>query len=298
MSLDTQGARVALADGELDVRVAHRRGASWRFEAGPFVVWVRGTAFRLSYDARHGRFAVQMEAGLVEVHGPSEERTFTLRAGESIELFATPEGKSIAAPIAPPPVPVKPDKQTARPVIEPARPSPAPVRRRLAVIDPGERRRQPGRWAQLIARGEFAAVVRDAEERGMDATLASASAADLTSLADAARYTRRNDLARQALLFVRARFPRSARASDAAFFLGRLAESPSSGSDVALSWYETYLAESKAGPYAGEALGREIVLLARANRAAARKVAQTYLRRFPKGTHAELARSLVESASE
>jgi hypothetical protein len=152
-------------------------------------------------------------------------------------------------------------------------------------------------------------VVKDAERRGLDATLASASAAELTSLADAARYTRHNDLARQALLGLRARFPGTVRASDAAFFLGRLAEQPSSSSPsspssspgsasgAALSWYETYLRESEHGPYAGEALGREIAMFARTDRARAQKAAQIYLERFPHGTQAELAKSLLESSA-
>jgi ferric-dicitrate binding protein FerR (iron transport regulator) len=301
LALDAHGARVALADGALDVRVEHRRDASWRFEAGPFSVRVKGTSFRLTYDARSGRFAVQMEAGVVEVRGPSADRAFTLRDGESIELFAVPEGKPAAAPVALPAVepaaPVKAESVPAKPGAEPTRPSPPPARRRLAVLERGETGPEASGWARLIARGEFATVVRQAEERGLDATMANASAAELTSLADAARYTRRNALARQALLSVRARFPGTTRASDAAFFLGRLAE-PSSGSAQALTWYQTYLAESSDGPYAGEVLGREIVLLARTDRAAARKVARTYLERFPRGTQAELAKSLVESRSE
>jgi TolA-binding protein len=174
----------------------------------------------------------------------------------------------------------------------------APVRRKLAVVERGESSPEAESWARLIARGEFAAVVRQAEARGIDTVLDGASAADLTALADAARYTRRSDLARQALLGVRARFPGTTRASDAAFFLGRLAESPASTAGAALSWYETYLRESQSGPYASEALGREIVLLSRSDRARARKVAQTYLERFPKGTQAELARSLVEPTAE
>jgi TolA-binding protein len=157
---------------------------------------------------------------------------------------------------------------------------------------------EPIAWAGLIAQGDFAGVIKDAEKRGIDATLASASAAELTSLADAARYTKRNDLARQALLGLRARYPGTARSSDAAFFLGRLAESPSSFSGAALTWYETYLHESARGPYAGEALGREIALLARTDRVRAQKAAQLYLERFPHGTQAEQAKSLLESSTK
>jgi hypothetical protein len=188
--------------------------------------------------------------------------------------------------------------EAAPPLVEPAasHASPASARRRAPQAERGQAARQSGRWGRLIAQGEFAAVVKDAETQGLDATLAGASAADLTALADAARYIRRTDLARQALLGLRARFPGTARAGDAAFFLGRLAESPVSSASAAVAWYETYLAESGRGPYAGEALGREIALLSRTDRARAQKAAETYLERFPHGTQAELAKSLLESA--
>jgi len=113
------------------------------------------------------------------------------------------------------------------PLPTPARPSLHRARTRggdsFAESQPGES------WSSLIARGEFAAVVKDAEDRGLDVTLARASAAELTLLADAARYTRRYDVARQALLRVRERFPGSSRSSEAASSWGvspRLARRP------------------------------------------------------------------------
>ncbi len=151
---------------------------------------------------------------------------------------------------------------------------------------------EPGRWTRLIGQGEFAAVVREAEQRGLDTVFASAPAAELTALADAARYLRRSELARQALLGLRARFAGTARAREAAFFLGRLAEQLPSSSAAAIAWYDTYLAESARGPYAGEALGRQLALLARSDPARARELARAYLERFPHGAQAELARSL------
>jgi len=300
-ALDARGTRIALAGGELGVRVRHRQGTSWRFDAGPFNVKVVGTAFHLAYEAQRGRFALQMLAGVVEARGPSDDRVFTLRAGEFLELFANPGTLPPAAPAEPEPIragPVPARVEVAPPPVEPAapRPGPAPSRRRAARIERGEAALAAGGWGKLIAQGDFAAVVKDAEQRGLDATLAGASAADLTSLADAARYIRRTDLARQALLGLRARFPGTAHASDAAFFLGRLAESAPASVAAAVAWYETYLGESGQGPYAGEALGREIALLARTDRARAQKAAETYLGRFPHGSQAELAKSLLESA--
>ena len=300
LALDAYGSRIALADGELDVQVRHRSGTSWRFDAGPFSVQVVGTAFHIVYEAERGRLALQMVTGMVKARGPSDDRVFTLRAGESLELFAWVEAKPAparpaAAPLATVPAPTE---EISPPLTEPAPPHVSPPLGRRRAPRPEPTVPESGGWARLIAQGDFTAVVRAAERRGLDTTLAGASASDLTAFADAARYTRRNDLARQALLGLRARFPGTARASDAAFFLGRLAELTPASASASLVWYETYLDESGRGPYAGEALGREMALLSHTDRARARKAAQTYLERFPHGTQAERAKSLLESVPE
>jgi hypothetical protein len=301
LGVSARGARVALDDGELDVEVRHRRGTSWSFEAGPFKVKVVGTSFHVAFEEQRGRFALRMREGVVEARGPSPDRVFTLRAGEFLELFADAVAKpAVASPsgavaTAPAPAPAAAAPTLGPTPVEAVEPHGASATAHRRLSHPDRHELSPGRWAGLIARGDFDAVVREAESRGLDEVFASASAAELTSLADAARYVRRNDLARQALLGLRARFPGSARASDAAFFLGRLAEQlPSSAAAVA--WYETYREESVRGPYEGEALGREMALLAHADRARARNVATAYLERFPHGTQSDLARSLLESA--
>jgi TolA-binding protein len=301
VSTDAHGAQVAVADGAIDVYVKPRKHSSWRFEAGPFSVLVKGTAFRLGFDAAKGRLDLHMKTGVVEVRGPREDGVVTLREGESVQLFASPPHE---APLARPvPVEQKVDAEAAAALKQPA-PTPAdaasrsPARHvvhgstgRLAIHE------SPS-WSDLIARGDFRAVVRDAESRGLDVTLARGSASDLITLADAARYTRKYETARQALLALRARFAGSDRAKDAAFFLGRLSEVGPASSDAALTWYDTYLAEAGRGPYASEALGRKLTLLVRTDPEQARKAARTYLQRFPQGNQADLAHSVVESPAE
>lgn len=314
LSVDGHGSRIALAHGDLDVAITHRQGSSWLFEAGPFSVKVTGTAFHMAFDSARGRLGLQMSSGSVEVRGPTRDRVVTLHAQESLELYARPQATLAkgTSPGAPAPAAPKaegasdlPSRQTAGEAqvraVALASPSPrksaSPVHRRVAVVEQADPGPEQG-WSKLIARGEFAAVVEDAERRGIDGTLASAGAAELTSLADAARYTRRNDVARKALLALRSRYRDSERAKEAAFFLGRLAEATPSTSASAFTWYETYLGEAPVGPYADEALGRELVLLARTDRARARDVARRYVERFPNGAQAELAKSLVQSAPE
>jgi FecR protein len=312
LSLDAHGVRIALAHGELHASIQHREGASWRFDAGLFSVRVKGTTFHLSYDAGQERLSLQMLSGQVEVRGPSADRILTLGAGESIELFAGVAPRALPAPapaLAPAPAPgvdepLPPTAEIALPRDEAptvTRNGPNRVRHRVhgeARVDSEPGSGASDRWAQLIARGDFAAVLAEADRRGLNTILAKASPAELTSLADAARYTRRYDLARQVLLAVRARFSETNQASNAAFFLGRLAELPPSSSGAALTWYETYLDEAVHGSYAGEALGREMSLLVGTDRGRARRTAQVYLERFPQGSQAELARSLSRTASE
>lgn len=291
--MDSHGARIALGGGELEVSVTRRQGSSWRFDAGPFTVAVKGTAFHLGFSPERGRLALQMHHGVVEVTGPSKDRRLTLRDGESLELFAE---QPVAGPTggAPAAAPV-PASAEVTPGL-----APAPVRATVHRPRPKSSDVADGAtpsWGSLIAQGEFAAVVKDAEVRGFERTFAEASAAELTALADAARYTRRYDLARQALLRVRERFAGTSRSSEAAFFLGRLAETGPSPA-TALDWYQTYLRESARGPYAAEASGRQLALYAGSNPARARVAAREYLDRYPLGPQAELARSLLPARGE
>jgi TolA-binding protein len=151
-------------------------------------------------------------------------------------------------------------------------------------------------WRKRLARGDFQGVVAEAERAGIDQTLGTATVADLAALADAARYLRERQLARRALLAVRQRFPDGPEAADAAFFLGGLVEHAAghAADGEALAWYQRYLGATPQGTYAGEALGREMVLVHRLQgAAAARPVATTYLSRFPDGPYAAQAAGLL-----
>jgi TolA-binding protein len=151
-------------------------------------------------------------------------------------------------------------------------------------------------WSKRLATGDFEGILADAERRGLDQLLAKAPRSDLAALADAARYARRFDVARRALLAERERFPGSLQANEAAFFLGGLAESDSASASAALEWYERYLAESPQGTYASQALGRRLMIVHRLRgRETAKALALAYLNQYPKGPYARYARNLLES---
>jgi hypothetical protein len=150
-------------------------------------------------------------------------------------------------------------------------------------------------WTAELAAGRFATILQQAERRGLDKVIVEVSSDELAALSDAARYSRREDVARPALAAQRRRFPRSVRANDAAFLLGRLEET-AGNSELALSWYERCLAESPHGSYVSEALGRKMTLVKRVHGAArARPIAEEYLRRFGHGTYAAAARALIRA---
>ena len=163
----------------------------------------------------------------------------------------------------------------------------------------------PADWPGRVASGAFQGVVDEADAIGVEQCLARAPAESLVALADAARYVRRTDLARQALLAERRRFARSVGAHDAAFLIGRLAEDTSGDLREALLWYDRYLEQSQAdsgggnkndgyeGTYASEALGRKMLALDRLGEAAdARVTAEHYLTAFPTGAFATRARRI------
>ena len=144
-----------------------------------------------------------------------------------------------------------------------------------------------------MASGHWDRILEDVERAGIKTTLDKASSEELFALADAARYRRRTDLARAALVAERRRFPGSPRALDAIFLLGRVDESAERGMAQAIEWYDEYLARAPSGAYAAEALGRKMTLTNELDgQARARPVAEEYLRRFPKGSYARLARAL------
>jgi hypothetical protein len=315
-STDENGARVTVDEGQAHVDVVHFPRARWSFDAGPFVVAVTGTAFTISWAAEENRLDVRLENGTVTVSGPVSDAPIALRAGQWLTVRASevlirglgaPGGGSNEAP------------HDQAPSVESGTPSPAERTPESSALESGGRMpgaRRPDRvrdavdpsgaavrsqrrtanpqhhWAADLADGRFASIVDDALLLGVAEALLETSTDELAALADAARYTRHDDIARGALLAQRRRFPGSEHARVAAFFLGRLAETQRNDRE-ALSWFESYSMEDPNGTYASEALGRKMTLVEQLDgNDAARPLAEAYLRRFPSGTYAQAAHAL------
>lgn len=276
VELAGRGARIALEDGVADVEVVHRPGAQWVFEAGPFVIAVHGTAFSLGWSARDARLDLRMRSGVVSVAGPVPGGEVELKAGQSLALTVGRDvsGRSDVPSDAP---------GVSPPAVEPSRARPS---RREVKLD----------WPTRLANGDAAGIVSEARRRGVAWVLESSSSSDLSALADAARFQRDGELARQALRAQRRRFAGSPRAAEASFLLGRLEDETDSGRARALDWYDRYLKEAPHGTYVSEALGRQMLVLEETGQhAAAAVIAADYLHRFSGGTYAHAARAILRA---
>lgn len=289
--LDEHGGAVVLKRGSMRVHIAKKPRAAWTVAAGPYDVRVTGTAFDVSWSAQEQAFDLRMQSGAVIVTGPLAQSGIALKAGQHLfgvvaEGRLTVEGASVPQ-AATKPEPIAALEPTAPDTKARSAPTPsAPAARASA---------EPHAWTKQVAQGHFAAVLDEAEQRGLDRTLASGSLEELAALADAARYAGRSQIAKRVLLAERQRFAGSAAARDAAFFLGRIAEDSGAGG---IEWYERYVAESPRGPYASQAFGRKMMLLYKQRGAAAAKpVAVEYLSRFPNGPYAAAARKLEQESS-
>ena len=276
--VNADGAHLVLERGLLDVDVVHRVGAAWTIKAGPYEVAITGTAFSMSWDS--DELTVAMIRGSVVVKGPLATPGVSVLAGEKFSVRERDHSLSIVDQVrAPDPV-----EHEGRPVRTGSAQSQEPAPRPSGA---GQS------WSARVASGDYRSVLREAEQKDLDATLINGPLADLAALADAARYLRRDDIARRALVAERSRFPHSSEAHAAAFLLARLLEEEG---DIlgAASGYDRYLRESPRGSFAQEAMGRELALLrGRGDRTAALPVAQRYLREFPFGPYTQIARDVT-----
>ncbi|WP_437753900.1 FecR domain-containing protein [Sorangium sp. So ce1389] len=331
-AVTARGAQIHIENGAAHFRVVHLPDAEWIAEAGPFTVTVTGTEFDLSWQRERieltmqsgsvvvrgplvsGGIALQGGQRLVADVTRGELTIADLKAGGGARA---PEGGALREASAPartgamdereapaetgalaqPEAPAAPDAPStssapARPDVM-ATPGATAAPGSAAVRAPAAPAPASQSYRERVARGDFAGAVAAAEARGIDATIDASPLAEIAALADAARYTGRNDLARRALLAERSRFPGSPEARSAAFLLGRMDEPGSPG--AAIGWYDQYLAESPAGSLAAEALGRKMIALRTSQgKDAARPAAEQYLARYPRGAFASTAAEILD----
>lgn len=301
-AVNAEGAHFAIDQGTASFRITPNQQHRWAIEAGPFLVTVKGTEFTVVWDASSEWFEVRLEQGRVAVRGPVLGDNLVLRPGQKLSV-SLPRAELVlseASAERPPPdrapgssAPEGTSGDLAAPALASGKTSPP---RASAAPAPGSSAAPAvaggRRWSAALANGQWDRILADVEHAGLEATLESVSSSDLFALADAARYRRRAELARAALLAQRRRFPDSARSIEALFLLGRVEESRGSPAP-AIRWYDEYLTRAPGGTYAAEALGRKMILVNTTDGPArARELAVEYLRRFPDGSYAGSALAL------
>jgi TolA-binding protein len=292
VEVNGRGARFALEEGTMSVDVRPRLDSHWLFEAGPFVVTVRGTSFNLAWNPNETVLEVRLQDGAVTVANNVWGNEIQMRAGQTLRVSlrdaTTTLGTLGGVADSSPSTTLAPSATAAPSETAP----PAPIAEATAAVPRWSNRG----WPKQLAAGKAAAIVSDAERAGVAEVLERADGEDLWALANAARYTARYGLAKQALLAQRTRFPSSQRAREAAFLIGRLHDGDPAEPGQALAWYERYLTEVRDGAHVSDALGRKMTLLQRWGRSKeAVSIAREYVRRFPGGTYANAARVLIRA---
>lgn len=313
VALEAQGAHLSLESGQARVRVVRRPHASWRLSVGPFLVRVTGTRFDLRWNPEQDHFELDLEEGHVEVSGCAFGQGYHMAAGQKVDASCErrrfdvtdrrlTEGSAASEARTPPASPSA--AQPSR--IEPRQAAPVAVmgaatEKQFALGKAGARATSRSdralTWRAPAERGRYAAAFAAAKASGFEAACARANADDLALLADAARYAREPADEAYALHLLRHRFSGTRRAALAAFALGRLEFDDHRAYDEARAWFSTYLKEQAKGPLTREARGRLMeATLGAGDREGARELAVHYLRDYPTGPHAELARGLLTAA--
>ncbi|MDI1428532.1 FecR domain-containing protein [Polyangium sorediatum] len=301
-SVDRAGGRVVLENGALEATVVHHEGTRWLVDSGPFEILVTGTRFHVAWDLAAERLTLHLVEGSVVVAGPILGEGIALRSGDTLEVNRkegrfvihrdnpeTREAPDVPQNAAEPPsLPEDPpEKTTDAPPPAPHVPRAAPPRKTpLPPAPPGPS------WRDLAASGKYKDALEAADREGLDAIYEAGSAADLRDLGDAARLTGDTARAVEAFSALRRRFPADEQAAEAAFLLGIIAFDKQGAHAEAARWFATYLRERPRGRLAREAAGRLLEARLRSgDKPLAREAARAYLRDFPGGPHAEVARA-------
>jgi hypothetical protein len=300
LEITGRGAHVMLESGAATLSVRPRPRAEWTVSAGPYTVEVRGTRFEIGWSPQDELLTLTLTEGKIAVSGCDLGDSRPMFAGETLRAscrdkdFRITRTPSPEAPESVMPTGPGPASPSAGPFATAAGPSSGVGDTATPrVAGPRQGAAGTGTWQALARASKFREAFDAAKEVGFDGELDRASVQDLLLLGDAARLSGSAPYALRAYQRVRARAPGTSWAANAAFAMGRVSFDQMDAFREAARWFATYSIEQSDGPLAREALGRQMEALARAgDRAAASRTAAQYLRRYPDGPHAPLARTL------
>lgn len=292
-TLDAVGAHLVLESGSADVRVTPNHGAKYRVSLGPFAVDVTGTRFDVGFRPADEVFTLTLHEGKVVVSGCVLGEGRTLLAGESLTASCRAGHFEISA---------LGGARAGSPTEEPTAPSAPSTPEADIGVEPVARANEPAReaasaaptWQGLSKQGRFADAYSLIAVEGFESAISRATVAELSLLGDTARFAGKPADALSAYQALRSRATGTASAKQAAFSIARVHFDQRAAYAEAARWFRTYLAEQPQGPLAREAEGRLMESLSRVgDRSAARRVAEGYLAKYPRGPHERVARQLV-----
>jgi TolA-binding protein len=292
--LDGDGAHLWLERGHADLDVVHAEGADWLISAGPYVVRVTGTRFGASWSPVRQELLVEMAEGSVFVTGPHLEGGQRVSDSGTLSVFLA-EGRYQHTM-----GPLSDEEEGAPSVVE--------VEKETPVMDTPlrvERIREPlpsppvavevVTWKELAREGSYADALELAHEVGVDGILSGADSTDLYLFGDMARLAGKPELAGNAFVALRERFPGTRYASEASFVLGKMAYDNEKDFRSAARWLQTHISEQPDGTSVDDAMGLLMMSYDRVgDRAAARVVAKDYLERFPSGKSVRQAKTYAK----
>ena len=298
ISLGSDGARVLVENGVLDVSIAHPKGRNtrWDFEAGPYQILVTGTKFQVAFHARDRSFSLSTQEGQVVVSSGCQQTPLKVSAGERIDLScpARDESSSASEGSVGKGGAVERPSGTGASAESASGAEPRPDLLPDAIPAPGRSSRGEPAWRGLLASGRLSEGLRAAERSDFARVCQVATARELLALADGARLFGPHTRAVVALRILRQRFLGTTDAATAAFRLGLMAFEKDQAYAEAARWFEIYLREQPSGPLMGDSFGRLMEARLRSgDLAGARSEAQQYLRRFPEGPYAPEARGIL-----
>ncbi len=287
-----RGAHFMLESGAAALSVVPKPGAHWTVSVGPYTVEVKGTRFEIGWSPQEELLTLRLTEGKVAVSGCALGDARLLLAGETLSASCRdndfrvtrtplPEASSSPSPLSP-----------AAPQPQPPAPGEAALSGRAT--SSRQAAAPAASWQALARAGKFREAFEVARQKGFEAELDRAGGQDLLLLGDAARLSGNAELALRAYQRARLRAPGTPQAANAAFAMGRVYFDQMDAFADAARWFATYSAEQRDGPLVREALGRQMEALSRAgDHAGAARAADQYLRQYPKGPHAPLARTLA-----
>jgi TolA-binding protein len=287
--MSDHNADLTLDDGHILASIRRHTGITWTFVAGPYRIRVVGTRLTIDWDCDRRQLRVAVREGRVKVSGgdlPNEG--LVLDAGTTLE-------RGVATDQA---IPSAQAEVVAPAELSAELPSPprAPTKDLVGPAHSSGNGVAGPTWSTLANQGKYQEALALAETLGFDTLINEVSENDLLLLANAARYGGNTPRAHQAQLKLRERFAGRRSAALAAFYLARAGLDIEHRPDIAIHWFETFLAESPRGDLAALARAHLMSLwLNRGQREKAHQVALDYLRYHPDGAQAAQARSLVQS---